>query len=354
MIIERYLWKTALMSILVVWLAFATLDSFFSFLQELSGESRARYGALEALMYIVYTLPQRLYDYFPTATLIGALLGMGQLAANSELTAMRAAGFSIQRIIIILLKLGLVLMCFVFALGEWIAPTTSLKAISFKTEKQQNNIGINRGGLWLKEDNKIIRVKKVWSDQRFAEISIFTIDERIDNIQFAKKAEKKTLGEQTIWQLDDVKTYIPSKNAIHITTQKRVQRDTLIPAQLLDISSIKPKHLSAQELAEYISHQDQNELNTIRLEQAFWTRFSTPLSVLVMLIIAIPFAFGSQRTGGAGQRLFIGIIVGLVFFLLNRSMGHMSIVYGISPLLSSVIPLLLFLSFGLFLLYRLR
>ncbi|MGV6809221.1 MAG: LPS export ABC transporter permease LptG [bacterium] len=354
MIIERYLWKTALISILVVWFAFATLDSFFSFLQELSGESRSRYGALEALMYIIYTLPQRLYDYFPTATLIGALLGMGQLAANSELTAMRAAGFSIQRIILILLKLGLVLMLFVFALGEWIAPATSLKAISFKTEKQQNNIGINRGGLWLKEGNKIIRVKKVWSDQRFADISIFTIDERIDNIQFAKKAEKKTIGEQITWQLDNVKTYIPSDNAIHITTQQSVQRDTLIPAQLLDISSIKPKHLSAQELAEYISHQDQNELNTLRLEQAFWTRFSTPLSVLVMLILAIPFAFGSQRTGGAGQRLFIGIIVGLIFFLLNRSMGHMSIVYGISPLLSSALPLLLFLSFGLFLLYRLR
>jgi len=354
MILERYLWKTALISILVVWLAFATLDSFFSFLQEVSGESRERYGALEALMYIVYTMPQRLYDYFPTATLIGTLLGMGQLAANSELTAIRAAGLSIQRMIFILLKLGFVLMLFVFALGEWLAPATSLEAISFKTEKQQNNVGINRGGLWLKEDNKIIRVKKVWSEQHFEAISIFTIDDRIDNIQFAEKAEKQTSNNRITWQLENVKTYIPSANAIHITEQNRIQRDTLIPAQMLDMTSIKPKHLSAQELAEYINHQDQNELNTVRLEQAFWTRFSTPLSVLVMLIIAIPFAFSSQRTGGAGQRLFAGILVGLIFFLLNRSMGHMSIVYGISPLLSSIIPLLLFLFFGLFLLYRLR
>lgn len=347
--LESYIWKSTLFSIVIVWLALTLLDSFFSFLQEVDSSS-GRYQSLEALLFVAYNIPQRMYDYFPTATLIGALLGLGQLAANSELTAMRAAGVSINNVVIMVLKLGLVLMLVVVVLGEWVAPASSLKAISFKTEKQQQNIGINRGGLWLKDGARIIHVQKAWSKNKFSNVNIYTISDHIDNIQYAETAIKQ--GDQ--WLLQNVRGRVPSDNGIYTTYQDQLVLKKLVPASMLDIASIKAKNLSVRELSTYIDHQDSNHLNTIRLEQAFWSRLSTPLSTLVMLILAIPFAFSSQRNAGAGQRLFIGILVGLIFFLLNRSMGHISIVYGFSPFFSSLFPLMLFLLAGLLMLKRVR
>lgn len=347
--LQTYIWKSTLYSIVIVWLALTLLDSFFSFLQEIDSNS-GRYQSLEALMFVAYNIPQRMYDYFPTATLIGALLGLGQLAANNELTAMRAAGISVNNVISMMLKLGFMLMIAVIVLGEWIAPASSLKAISFKTEKQQQNIGINRGGLWLKDGHRIIHVQKAWSKSKFSGVNIYTISDHIDNLQYAETATKQ--GDQ--WILQNVKGRIPSEHGIYLTHQTQMVLDKLVPASMLDIASIKAKNLSARELSTYIEHQDSNDLNTIRLEQAFWSRISTPLSTLVMLIIAIPFAFGSQRNAGAGQRLFIGILVGLIFFLLNRSMGHISIVYGFSPIFSALFPLMLFLLAGLLMLKRVR
>jgi lipopolysaccharide export system permease protein len=352
-LLESYLWKTALLYILITWLSLTMLDSFFTFLQEIGDDGQSgRYGVLEAFTYVAYTTPQRLYDFFPTATLIGALLGLGQLAANSELTVMRTAGLSIRNIIFILLKMGVVLMLLTFALGEWVAPSASLKAKSYQTEKQEEGVGINRGGIWVKEDGHIIRVKNAWSRDKFSGISIFTIkNDRIHSILFAENGVRQESGK---WELSDVVIRIPSDNNIEVTHKEAIMVDKLIPDQMIDITALKAKHLSARELADYIKHQDKNALNTIRLEQAFWTRFSVPLSTLVMLIIAIPFAFGSQRNAGAGQRLFIGILVGLIFFLMNRAMGHISIVYGLSPLLSTLFPLLAFLTLGIVMLRRLR
>ena len=353
-ILERYIWKSVLFSIVTTWLSLTLLDTFFVFLSELSDVNPdTHYGNLQALMYILMGTPKRLYDYFPTATLIGSLLGLGSLSANSELTAMRAAGIAIRQIVFMTLKLGLVLAIAVFVLGEWIAPQTEQAANSFKVQMLQKQLTVNNQGLWLKDGNRIINIAKLWSEKRMEGIAIYQLNPqagRIESITHAASAER----DQTGWVLHDLRQQRISEQGISETQQKQVHESHLLPEQVMAIASVKPNQLAARELAEFIQHQRANDLNSDRFEQAFWQHFTTPLSTLVMLIIAAPFVFSFQRNAGAGQRIFIGILIGISFFLFNRILGNVGIVYGIPPLLSATLPLLIFLMGGLWMLRKVR
>jgi lipopolysaccharide export system permease protein len=353
-IIERYLWKSVLLSIVMTWLSLTLLDSFFAFLGELGNvEPSTRYGNLQAFIYILFGTPKRLYDYFPTATLIGSLLGLGNLAANSELTAMRAAGISIRQIIAMTLKLGMVLVILVFVLGEWVAPRTEQMANSFKVQMLQTQLTVGAQGIWLKDGNRIINVGKLWSEQRLEKIAVYQIDPQIGkvtSILHAASAERSAQG----WVLHDVNKQTIRDDGITPEHYAELRENQLLPDQVLSIAAVKPNQLAATELAEFIQHQRANELSSDRFEQAFWQHFTTPLSTLVMLIIAAPFVFTFQRNAGAGQRIFIGILIGIVFFLLNRILGNIGIVYGIPPLLSATLPLLVFLMGGLWMLRGIR
>jgi len=347
-ILERYLWKTLILSIVLTWVSLVGLDSFFNYLRELKQTSNDnQYGTLQALLYMVYGLPRSFYEFFPTATLIGAVMGLGQLAASSELVAMRAAGISIKNIIFSTLKLGLVMALLIFALGEWVMPKAEIYAKGFKTEKQEKGPAITEQGAWFKEGDKIIHIDKAWNQDKFEGISIY---QRNGSMMHAETAQRQ--GER--WLLNKVVIREFKEATFIVKRYENLKVDRLVPADILDIASTDAKHLSTQELATFIEHQDENDLNTTRLEQAYWQRFSIPLSILVMLIIAIPFTFGSQRSAGAGQRLFFGILIGISFFLLNRAASNMGVVYGLSPILSAFMPLMFFLGIGLIFLRRIR
>lgn len=353
-ILEIYLWKTLIISILITWIALVSLDTFFSFLSELNDtDANSDYGNLQAFIYIAYMIPRSLYTFFPTATLIGALMGLGQLAATSEFIAMHAAGISIKSIMLSVLKLGLIIAVAIFAFGEWVAPASELKGKSFKIEKKEKSLAYTQAGVWVKEGNQIIHIDKAWTKEKFSGVSIYQIDTQKGRVTKIIKAESANrLGEK--WKLQAVNIKLIEDGQIDIKTRDTLLLEKLVSAKFLDIASVEAEHLSAQELAKFIEHQDKNDLNTTRLEQAYWQRFSLPISTLVMLIIAMPFAFGAQRNAGAGQRLFIGILLGVVFILINRAVSSMGIVYGFSPILSTFTPLLLFLSIGLTMLKRIK
>ncbi len=351
---ERYIWKSVLSSILMTWAALIILDSFFVFLNELNEVTeQTQYGNWQALIYVGMGVPRRLYDYFPMAALIGSLLGLGNLAANSELTAMRAAGAAIRQIVGMTLKLGLVLALLIFALGGQRVEKTEQMANSFKVRMQHKQLAVGEQGIWFKDDPRIINIAKMWSDTSLEGVSVYQINAqegRIESITRAATAVRDAQG----WVMRNVRREILNEDSIRPENIAEWRDNTLIPDKMLGIAAVQPTQLAATELADFIEHQRKNDLSSNRFEQAFWQHFTTPLSTLVMLIIAAPFVFSFQRNAGAGQRVFIGILIGIVFFLFNRILGNMGIVYGIPPLVSATLPLLVFLSGGLWMLGRVR
>lgn len=353
-LLERYLWKNVLVSILVTWLSLSLLFALFDFLAELSDTKvGTRYGALQALLYVIYSLPRTLYENFPYAALIGSLMGLGNLAANSEITAMRAAGFSILQIVLTTLKLGLVLSLMVFALGEWGVPRSESYAENFKIRMLQQELSISEEGVWLKNGSQLIHIDKVWSQTKVDGLAIYEVDEQAGGISRILKAASAEKQGDT-WSLKDVVDKQLGRSGVQLTAAEQLNLPDVLPANILSLATVTPEQLAARDLANFIQHQRDNALNTDRFELEYWKHFTTPLSTLVMLVLAAPLVFGFQRNAGAGQRIFIGILIGIAYLLLDRIIGRTGLVYGLPPLLSALLPMLLFSALGLFMLKRVR
>ena len=352
-ILDRYIWKNALGGILIAWLSLIMLDSFFSLINEMGDTGKGNgYTALQAILYIVYTLPQRFYEYFPTSILVGALLGLGRLSANSEFTAMRAAGISISKIALATLQLGIFLALIAFTLGEWVVPVTDRYASNFKATLTENKVSVTEDrAVWVKEKNKIIHIGKVLSRESLADITIYQIGNNHEQLSDLKTIESAVFYDNQ-WILYNLITRTFEENSVNYKHADKVHTATLVNPEILEVTVAEPDQLSSAQLTRLIQHQQQNGLAADKLELAFWKHYSIPLSALVMLMLAMPFLFTSQRNVNAGQRIFIGIVVGIVFFLLNRVLNEIGSVYSISPLVSAFFPVIIFLLISLIALRR--
>jgi len=346
-IIDRYIWTSTLQGLLMAWMALVILDVFFAFINEV-GKTNELYSTAQAIVYLVYTLPGRFYEFFPTSILIGTLLGLGNLAANSEFTAMRAAGLSIRGIIFSVLKLGLLLAIGIFIVGEWLVPAADLQARNFKAHLKNKNIVLVGGaGLWIKEKQRIIHIGSVISRKQVSDISIYTFNHDHTGLKSLTTSTDATANDEG-WNLNNIEKTLFAEKRIHKTKEESVFKKDFLGADILDVATVSPNQLSSSALNKIIKHQKENNLKTGKYELIYWKRYSVPLSALVMLILAMPFLFGSARGGGAGQRVFIGIVVGILFFLTSRLINELGGVYGFSPFVSAFLPSLLFFGAGMF------
>ncbi len=352
-ILDKYLWGATLQSILLAWVALVILSTFFSFIAE-TGKTNALYTTYQAAIYMVYTLPGRFYEFFPNAVLIGTLLGLGNLAANSEFIAMRAAGVSISQIIFSVIKLGLILVIVLFIIGEWIVPATDLHARNFKAHLKNKNIVLVGGeGLWVKEKNSIVHIGKVLSEKQLSDISIYTFNKDHSALESLSSSKKATATDNN-WVFQDFTSTTFEEAQVKRRHEDSVIKNDFINPDILSVATVDPEQLSSSALHKIIKLQKENDLKTDRYEIIYWKRFAIPFSTIVMLIIAMPFLFGSTRGGGAGAKIVIGIIIGIVFHLINRAINDLGVVNGFSPIASAFLPSVVFLFIGLFAISRIR
>lgn len=354
-LLDIYIARTIIGGTLLALLMLTSLDVIFSFIAELDAIGRGDYGFIQALVYTALTIPRRIYDLFPSAVLLGALLGLGALATHSELIAMRAAGMSIGRIIRSALQTGVVMMLCVVMLGEIVAPASEARAQTLRTFSHSEQMSMGYGGLWVRDGNRYLNVNMVMAGPRLVDLRVyeFTNDKRLASAMQANSASYDHAHNR--WIIEGIaRSHILHETGVTVEHVDKEYWPHLLAPELLNVIVIEPQQMSALALLRYINYLSANNLDAKAYELAFWNRFTQPLSSLVMLLLAIPFVFGSLRSGGAGQRIFIGIVVGAGFHLLNRTLNHMGLVYGLAPLLSAALPSMLFLLFGILAVRKMR
>jgi lipopolysaccharide export system permease protein len=352
-LLDRYLSRAISAGTALALGILVSVDSFIDFVDEVNDVGEHGYTLWHAVYRTLLSLPQGLYEFFPTAVLLGGLLGLGNLAANNELTVLRASGVSIVRIIGAVLKTGIVMMVVAVFVGEIIAPVSQQRAQNVKTWAQPASVTLRElDGLWVKDGNHFINIKGIYPRLRLNDIRVYTVDDeqRLTEITFAASAIY-TAGE---WLLTDLSRSLISHNGVVTKHTAHELWPRLLVPELLRVITVEPEHMSAWKLTRYIDYLKANHLDAQRYELALWTRFTLPLSSLVMLLLALPFVFGPLRSGGAGQRLFIGILIGLAFHLFNRALNHLALVYGLDPFLGAALPLGVFTVVGLVAILRIR
>lgn len=324
----------------MVLLVLGALLAFVDFVSEMDYVGRGQYSMLQAAIFVLLSLPKRLYELFPTAVLIGSLLSLGTLAGNSELTVMRAAGVSIMRIVYSVLKAGFILLVCVALIGELIVPISERHAQTIRAKDLQQTISLGgEGGFWARDGQKFLYVSHVYPGMNLGKVNIYEFSKN-NHLKRVTHAESARYIDG-MWQLDNVKQTEFNKNHVESRNIESETWQKLLNPDLFNVVSVKPDNMSAYDLFQYSDYLKNNELDSSNYELAFWIKVFTPVSSLVMLLIALPFIFGSQRSSGAGNRMLVGLLLGIGFYLLNRTVNHLGQVYHIYPFISASAPVLM-------------
>jgi lipopolysaccharide export system permease protein len=350
-IIDGYLGRAVVAGSLLALLVLLSIDLFFAVIEEADDVGTGDYQWTQALSYLALTMPRRVYELFPAAVLLGSLLSLGALASNSELTAIRAAGVAVGGIARSVLKAGLLLMVATVLVGEFVAPWAEKAAQALRTEAQTQGLAVHGAeGLWARDGERFVKVGRILPGMRLQDIKVFEL-EGGQRLREAVRARAAYFADDA-WVLEGVERSRFAADSVSGSGEQTERWERLLSPQLFNVIVVKPEQMSAWTLSQYVAYLDANELDSDRYELAFWVRFTTPLSSLVMLLLALPFVFGAQRSGAAGQRLFIGVLLGVIFYLISRGTNHLGLVYGLSPFLSAMAPLVVFLAAGIFALRR--
>ena len=352
-VLTGYIVKEVLKGAFIAAILLLTLFNLFTFSDEL-GDLSETYGLKEIFYYIALTTPGIFCELVPASALLGSLFILGAMGNNRELIVMRAAGLSIFGIIKAVMLAGAVLVIISLLISEFVAPITERIAKNLRFTAQNGSLQLNSDyGIWLREDKKFINVRQIIDGHNLADISIYELDEQ-RHLQQALHAESAVfLGNQQ-WDLKNIKTSEISTQQILANQKEHVLWLTSIAPNLLKSVAINPNNLTFVDLSHYIVFLKKNHQETHVFELAFWERIVNPLDTFIMLLLSAPFIVSVKRGVSVGERMMIGIIIGMSFNIVDKIVGHLGLIYALNPPLIAFIPCLTMLVVALYSINRMR
>lgn len=337
-LIDRYLYRTVMIYTGMAMAVLLVLGGLFVFISEQGDIGVGSYGAADAFLYTLLNLPQQIFELLPIAALIGTLMGLGNLAAGSELIVTRAAGLSVWRVAWPVSLAGLTLALCMFGIGEFVAPPLAQLAKREKTTSKLADVSFaGSTGAWVKDGNLIIRVQTGEVGQTFGGVSVFDLAEpnRLRSIQHADRISRADPGH---WRMQNVATTRFGEDRVQNETVPEASLRSTVNPDFLGLAVTDPGLLTLRGVASYIDHLRRNHLDSAVYEIGFWSRIARFAAVVVVTLLALPFVFGPLRTTGAGARTVIGIMLGVVFFLIMRTIEGAGHLFGLDPVLVGWLP----------------
>ena len=378
-LIGGYLIREISFGILAVLFGFLALFAFFDLINELEDIGRAGYRLQHAVLYVLLGLPGHVYELMPVAALIGCIYALSQFASSSEFTAMRAAGMSRYMALRSIIGIGVVLAILTAVAGEWVAPVAEQLA-----QKLRLNVlgasqgGTFRSGLWIKDSVKdsngqplrlrFVNIGNLTPEGRMERIEIHEFDPgfRLSSVIRAtggtyQPREDEGQGERSAWKLVGVEqtrfevargdSDIESLRARMDRKAEMIWESDLNPG-ILAVLTIAPDRMSAWSLWRYTRHLRENSQNADRYELALWKKIVYPVAIIVMLMLALPFAYLQSRAGGIGLKLFLGVMLGVGFYFMNGLFSNLGLLNTWPPWLAVSIPSLVAFALALAMLGR--
>ncbi len=345
--VDKLIALNVLGSLLVVWLVLVGFDAVSQFARQLGELGKNGYSLAQALIYVGLTIPRRAYEMFGHAALIGSLLGLGGLAASSELTALRANGMSRLRIMGSALVTVAALALGVVIVGETVAPAGEQRAQALQLSLRSNQLGLTtRSGLWARDGDNIINAKgarAVPVDGRLrvqlADVRVFGLD--ASGVLTSFMHAGMAMYERGAWQLQKVRVTQFDAGGAHSSRHVSMPWKSRLDPKLLELSVVNPDYMSLRDLRRNIRYFRANGQNPASYANAWWAHIFYPFSVLLLVLAVLPLAFGNLRSGGVGKRVFIGILLAVAWYFLQMALVSVGNVYGLPPWLSNLLPALL-------------
>ncbi|MCB1865615.1 MAG: LPS export ABC transporter permease LptG [Chromatiales bacterium] len=341
--LDRYLARSVALGIVVAMAALLALIMFLELIRAV-GDVGGGYQLHHALWFVALRIPKVLYELFPSAALIGTLIGMGMLARSYETVAMRAAGVSIARITIPVLAVGIIAALLVVIIGEAIAPVTSQYGERMRAAARTGLVTLRTDqGFWTRDGNAFLNIRKVVGGRQLTDIYFYELNEQ-GHLRVATRAASADY-EAGQWILHDLEQSQISDDGVSVKRIERAAWASVLDPEILSVVVVSPDLLPIWELYRYADFLRSNGQRATEIEHGFWTRIVNPLNVLVLMIVALPFVFyGNPRSTSIGQRIFLGVLTGIGFYLGSRALSQVGLVYSVNPLAAASLPTLAILA----------
>jgi len=340
-LVDRYVGRAALMGLLAVWFTMTMLFILFSLLGELRS-IQGDYSTADVFWFIALTMPRMAYKIFPASALLGALVGVGGLAATNELVAFRTSGVSRLRLALAAIAGVMLVTIPVMIMGEWVAPAAEQQARAFRMSEMMGQaiIGGPRG-MWMRDSEDIVNIQlPLLSANRgeqsveFKNVVIYNFSDEVD-LQSVTRADNATHDGEN-WTLENVATVHFSELGARLSRADRQLWPTEVKPELLDSAVTRPKLLSLRSLWKFLSYLGVNGLDDRVYQEAFWEKTVFPLTVIALVLAGMPFVFGAARSQNLGVRLFFGMVLGGLYLIFESTVQELGSVYGVP-----VIPIIL-------------
>jgi len=352
-LLSIYLMRVILASTMLVLLVLLALAGLFEFIGQLDS-MQGNFGTPQALLYALLRLPQLSFEMLPIASLIGALLGLGSLANNSELVVMRTAGLSVARLAGMIALSGGVLMVVTALVGEYIGPPLDYFARTMRDkaryEQEDRDIG---NAAWVKDGQVILHLERINAEFEFGALYMFRFNED-DSLMSIARAENAGIDQSDKWILENFRETRFVDDSVQVVESSLAVESFDLDANMLGITLVKPVSLSARGLMSYIGYLKKNELDAQRYETELWSRIARTVTVTIMPVLALAFVFGSLRSAGSGSRLIIGVLIGLAYFLASEMTANSGQVFKLNPAMVTWLPSIALLLITGFALSRVR
>lgn len=340
MIIVRYVFWTVLAAMGLVLFVFIALNTVVALVDELGG-TRGSYQVAQVLEYIALTTPRRIYELIPYVCLIGALAGLGVLAAGSELVVLRASGVSTLQLGLAAMIPALLFVALGAALGEWIAPAAEERAEASRAAALRDVRGTG-SSTWFRDGNLFVRVTGGKGASTLDGISQYVFDDAQDLVaaRRALRAEYRAQGDG--WRLVDIRETRFSSDRLELSTQEsRVWLTSATPQALASKMQVEPSKLSIADLGARIDYLESEGFDAGEFRLAVWRKLAQPLAILSLVLLAASFVSGPLREAGMGLRIAAGVLVGIGFKFVQDLLGPASVVFGFSPAIAVLLPVLI-------------
>jgi len=355
-IIDFYLARQLLTGIVVALLALLAIDGVIDFLDEID-KVDDDYPLPTMLRNSLFEIAVSAYELLPIAVLLGCMVGLGGLAVNFEFLALRACGYTRMRIAYSILTVGFLLMIGTFVYGDLVVPKAQYHQYMIKHCCEPHSHFFEAdNGYWLREGNYFINFKAQSGDSEYLDLNIYQLNEDY-RLQKHIRAQQATVPpDKEILVLPNAEVFIFGEES---RIDRRYDAQLQIPFTISEVTRTMPnslnhEHMNLYQLYSYIQFLERNELNTDIYELALWTRFSSVLSILVVILLASPWIFASVQSATMGKRFIVGVLLGLSYIIASRIVGNLSIGYHLPLWLGAFSPVIVFSLLGFYLLRVIR
>jgi lipopolysaccharide export system permease protein len=341
--VTRYLAREIYKWTGLVFVAFLSLFAFTDLLKELDELGIGSYRLPQVFLFVLLSLPGHIYELFPMAVLIGTLVPLAMLAANSEYTVMRVSGFSPRQAGFTLTGVGMAFVIATILFGELAAPMAERAAQQLRIDRLGGAVLSElRTGLWVKSESRFVNVRQVMPDSTLKGVHIYEFDDEFRLVSMSQAAAGHYAGANT-WRLSGVVETRFAPSGASVRTLEALEWTSVLTPEMLSVLLVVPQKLSAWDLYRYTQHLAANKQRSDRYEIALWKKLIYPFAALVMMALALPFAYIHVRTGGVGVKLFCGLMLGVLFHLLNNLFSHLAVLDRWPPFAAAAAPSAIFM-----------